>query len=58
MPEEILEYFIHHIKTVNYQGSYYLRTVQWQNKQRIKPQLAALAGCGSEELIITRNTTE
>lgn len=58
MPEEILEHFIHHIRTVNYQGSYYLRTVQWQNKQRIKTQLAELAGCSPEELIITRNTTE
>ncbi len=58
MPEEILEHFIHHIRTVNYQGSYYLRTVQWQNKQRIQTQLAELAGCTPEELIITRNTTE
>jgi selenocysteine lyase/cysteine desulfurase len=58
LPEEILENFINHVREVNYQGSYYMRTVQWDNKKKAASRLAELAGCSSEELIITRNTTE
>ncbi|MEM9886786.1 MAG: aminotransferase class V-fold PLP-dependent enzyme [Bacteroidota bacterium] len=58
MPQEILEDYIHHIRHINYEASYYLRTVQWQNKQRMQEKLAELAGCSAEEVIITRNTTE
>lgn len=58
MPQEILENYIHHIREINYQNSYYLRTVQFSNKFRMHDRLAELAGCTSEELVITRNTTE
>jgi selenocysteine lyase/cysteine desulfurase len=58
LPQEILEHFITHVREVNYQGSYYMRTVQWDNKKAMAAKLAALAGCTEDELIITRNTTE
>lgn len=58
LPQETLEYYIKHIRDVNYQGSYYMRTVQWDNKKAMAAKLAAVAGCSTEELIITRNTTE
>ena len=58
LPQETLENFIRHIRDVNYQGSYYMRTVQWDNKKTMAAKLADLAGCSAEELIITRNTTE
>lgn len=58
LPQETLENYIQHVREVNYQGSYYMRTVQWDNKNRIAARLAAAAGCSAEELIITRNTTE
>jgi selenocysteine lyase/cysteine desulfurase len=58
LPEELLEDFIHQVRTVNYQGSYYMRTVQFDNKKNIAARLAGLGGCMPEELIITRNTTE
>jgi selenocysteine lyase/cysteine desulfurase len=58
LPQEILEHHINHIREVNYQGSYYMRTVQWDNKRKIAAKLAELAGCSPEELVITRNTTE
>lgn len=57
-PQESLEKFIGHVRDVNYQGSYYMRTVQWDNKKAMAAKLASLAGCSAEELIITRNTTE
>ena len=57
-PEEILQAFMKHVKEVNYEGAYYMRTVQFERKKAIAARLAQLAGCAPEELIITRNTTE
>jgi len=58
LPQEILESYLNHVREVNYQGSYYMRTVQGDNKRKMAAKLAEIAGCTSEELIITRNTTE
>lgn len=58
LPQETLENYIHHIRQVNYQGSYYMRTAQWDNKHYVAEQLAGLADCDPEEVGITRNTTE
>ncbi|MBT8284031.1 MAG: aminotransferase class V-fold PLP-dependent enzyme [Flavobacteriaceae bacterium] len=57
-PIPTIEKFHKHIEQVNYEGSHYMRTVQWDNKKRIASRLAQLVGCDSDELIITRNTTE
>ncbi len=58
LPQELLESYINHVREVNYQGSYYMRTVQFDNKKKSVERLAQLAGCSSEELVITRNATE
>jgi selenocysteine lyase/cysteine desulfurase len=58
LPEQVLEKFIGHVREVNLQGSYYMRTVQFDNKKSMAAKLAAVAGCSPDELIITRNTTE
>lgn len=58
IPVPTLKKFIAHVEEVNYQGSYYMRTVQWDNKKKIAARLASWLGCKSSELIITRNTTE
>jgi selenocysteine lyase/cysteine desulfurase len=58
LPEETLDNFIKHVRDVNYEGSYYMRTVQFDNKKNIAGRLASLAGCTADELVITRNTTE
>jgi selenocysteine lyase/cysteine desulfurase len=58
LPQPLLNKFIEHIKEVNLQGSYYMRTVQFENKKNIAARLAGIAGCLPEELVITRNTTE
>ena len=57
-PQEILDRYVDHIKEVNMQGAYYMRTVQFDNKKAAAQKLADLAGCSVDELIITRNTTE
>ncbi|MEO1655757.1 MAG: aminotransferase, partial [Bacteroidota bacterium] len=48
MPQEILEKYIEHIREVNYQNSYYLRTVQFPNKWQVQKRLAGLADCSEE----------
>ena len=58
LPEQVLEKFIEHVREINYQGSYYMRTVQFDNKKAMAAKLAAVAGCPPDQLIITRNTTE
>lgn len=58
LPQELLEKSIENIREINYQGSYYMRTVQFDNKKAMAAKLAALAGCRPDELVITRNTTE
>jgi selenocysteine lyase/cysteine desulfurase len=58
LPQPLLNKYIEHIKEVNLQGSYYMRTVQFENKKNITTKLAKIAGCSADELIITRNTTE
>lgn len=57
-PEETLEQFIKHVREVNYQGSYYMRNLRLENKGRVTAELAEMADCDADELIITRNTTE
>ena len=58
VPTETLEKYIEHIREVNYQGSYYMRTVQTENKKKVIARLADVAGCLPEEMALTRNTTE
>jgi selenocysteine lyase/cysteine desulfurase len=58
LPQKTLESLIKHVREINYQGSYYMRTVQADNKKAMAAKLATLAGCSADELILTRNTTE
>jgi len=58
LPQVLLDKYMEHIREVNLQGSYYMRTVQFDNKKKMVEKLGTLLGCGAEELVITRNTTE
>ncbi len=58
LPEEILEQYIQHIREVNLQGAYYMRTVQMANREKATSLVAELMGCSVKELTLTRNTTE
>lgn len=58
IPIPTMNSYIDHLKMVNYEASYYMRTVQWENKAKVRDRLAQFVGSTSEELIITRNTTE
>lgn len=58
MARPVMEAYLNDIRTVNKEHSYYMRTVQFENKFKTRDRLADLLGCKKEELIITRNTTE
>lgn len=58
MPQEILSRYEAHIREVNLQGAFYMRTMQADNKKLAIHRLAKLTGCSPDELAITRNTTE
>ncbi len=58
IPTPTLNAMVEHAKMVNYQGSYYMRTVQWDNKKRMAQKLSEVVGCNPKNVIITRNTTE
>jgi selenocysteine lyase/cysteine desulfurase len=57
-PEPVLSAFMDHVRSINFQGSHYMRTRRVDDKQRVRTRLAGMAGCSPDELIITRNTTE
>ena len=58
MPEATLERQVAHLRRVNYEGSYYMRTVRQSNKRLVAEKVGAVVGAPSEEIAITRNTTE
>ncbi len=58
IPKPTFDALIEHIRMVNLENSYYMRTVQWENKDRMVAKLADVVGCSTKNLIITRNTTE
>ncbi|WP_435623637.1 aminotransferase class V-fold PLP-dependent enzyme [Flagellimonas sp.] len=58
VPTPILNKYLEHVRKVNYEASYYMRTVQWDNKNAVAARLAKLVNCSEKEMIVTRNTTE
>ncbi len=56
--QPVLDSYQEHIRQINAVSSYYMRTRQATDKLTARTQLAALLGCSTDELIITRNTTE
>lgn len=58
MADDVLEALVAHLRAVNVDAAYYMRTRQPDDKQRSRELLAGLAGCSADELIVTRNTTE
>jgi selenocysteine lyase/cysteine desulfurase len=57
-PQQTLAPYLNHLRAINREGSYYMRTRQFDDKAAVRGQLAQLVGCLPDELIITRNTTE
>ena len=58
IPKPTLLKHIEHIKHINREGSYYMRNNRLIDKKVITKRLAKFVGCDSNNIIITRNTTE
>lgn len=58
MEGSVLDAFTENARSVNRDAAFYMRTRQAEDKLAARSAIAQLAGCGVEELIITRNTTE
>ncbi len=58
MPKQLLEQTVEHLRVINNEASYYMRTVQWENKNKAAQKVAEIVGCSGDEVVITRNTTE
>lgn len=58
MPRHTLEHQIEHLRHVNREGSWYMRTVQQENRKKVAGKVAEIVGCSADEVAITRNTTE
>jgi selenocysteine lyase/cysteine desulfurase len=58
LPQQTLEHLIDHMRAINYEGSYYMRTVQFDNKRKVAEAVAKIVGCSADEVAITRNATE
>jgi len=57
-PVEVMQAQFANIQMINERTSFYMRRRARDEVQGVNPQLAELAGCSMEELIVTRNTTE
>lgn len=55
---EVMEGQLENISMINEQPSYYMRTRQWEDRKAIKEMVAEFGGVSSEEIVVTRNTTE
>src|SRR5690349_7780731 len=56
--EPVLAKSIDHVRMLNAEAAHYMRTRMADDKLAVRTRLGTLAGCGPDEHIITRNTTE
>ena len=48
LPRQTLEHLIDHMRAINYEGSHYMRTVQFENKRKVADSVAKIVGCGAD----------
>ena len=57
-PESVKDYWINFVNEINESPSYYMRTKQTKMREKVRETLANYSGVSSEEICLTRNTTE
>lgn len=57
-PSPIHKAFLKNIEEVNHLGSYYMRKTRFPDNEKVRKQLAEVAGCETDEIVVTRNATE
>ena len=58
IPQPTLNKHIEHIKRINLEGSFYMRNHRDKDNRATALRLSKLVNCESDELAVTRNTTE
>ena len=58
IPQPTLNKHVNHIKKINLEGSFYMRNYRDKDNRATAKRLSKLVHCESDELVITRNTTE
>ena len=57
-PESVKDYWVNFVNEINESPSYYMRTRQTEMREKVRKTLADYADVQTDELILTRNTTE
>ena len=57
-PESVKNYWVNFVNEINESPSCYMRTRQTEMREKVRKTLADYAGVQTDELILTRNTTE
>ena len=58
IPNPTLYKYIDHIKTINFEGSYYMRNSLEDDNLKLRKSISNWLSCDKKNIIITRNTTE
>ena len=58
IPNPTLYKYIEHVKTINFEGSYYMRNSLEDDNLKLRKRISDWLSCDKENVIITRNTTE
>ena len=58
IPNPTLYKYIEHVKTINFEGSYYMRNNLEDDNLKLRKRISDWLSCDMKNIIITRNTTE
>ena len=58
IPNPTLYKYIEHVKTINFEGSYYMRNNLEDDNLKLRKRISDWLSCDKKNIIITRNTTE
>ena len=58
IPNPTLYKYIDHVKTINFEGSYYMRNSLEDDNLKLRKSISNWLSCDEKNIIITRNTTE
>mgnify|MGYP001307449742 FL=1 len=57
-PESVKDYWVNFVNEINESPSYYMRTRQTEMREKVREKLASYTDIQTDELVLTRNTTE
>ena len=58
IPDPTLYKYIEYVKTINFEGSYYMRNSLEDDSLKLRKRISDWLSCDKKNIIVTRNTTE